>query len=229
MQWRNMEYLYETHCHCAGGSRCAHSSTPELVRAYYTAGYAGLVLTDHFVLGNTAVDRNLPWAEQMKRYYDAYLDGKSTAQELDFDLIFGIEHACEGGEFLCYGIDLDFLLENPDIPELSLEAFIKRVHNRGGLVIQAHPYRWAPAGTPLRLDILDGIEVYNAANSQEANAAAQACATGICTSGGDIHIANDEKIGKAGILLPQRAGDSAAFAKLLRQKKYRLLIAGEKT
>lgn len=225
-----MEYLYETHCHSAGGSKCAHSATSELVRAYHAAGYAGLVLTDHFVLGNTAVDRSAPWAEQMQRYYDAYLEGKATARELDFDLLFGIEHACDGGEFLCYGIDLEFLLKNPDIPRLSLEEFVGRAHGYGALVIQAHPFRWAPAGTPLRTDILDGIEVYNAANSPEANAAAQACAAGICTSGGDIHIADDPRIGKAGILLPDRVTNAKELAGLLRQGKYTLLVAGkEKT
>ena len=222
-----MEYLYETHCHSAGGSRCAHSATSELVRSYHAAGYAGLVLTDHFVLGNTAVDKNLPWSEQMKRYYDSWLEGKAAAQELDFDLIFGIEHACDGSEFLCYGIDLEFLLANPDIPQLSLDAFVTRAHAYGAVVIQAHPFRWAPAGTPLRLDILDGIEVYNAANSDAANAAAQACATGICTSGGDVHIATDARIGKAGILLPQRARSAKVLANLLRQQNYRILINGE--
>ena len=223
-----MEYLYETHCHSSGGSRCAHSSVSELVRSYHAAGYTGLVLTDHFVLGNTAVDKNLPWAEQMQQYYNAYMEGKAVAQELDFDLLFGIEHACDGGEFLCYGIDLDFLLASSDIPQLSLDRFILRAHEYGALVIQAHPFRWAPAGTPLRMDILDGIEVYNAANSPEANeAAAQIQACGICTSGGDVHIAGDERIGKAGVLLPQRVSHAKALADMLRHGNYRLLINGE--
>lgn len=222
-----MEYLYETHCHSAGGSKCAHSTTSELVRAYHVAGYTGLVLTDHFVLGNTAVDRTLPWVEQMNRYYDAYLEGKTAAQELDFDLIFGIEHACDGAEFLCYGIDLDFLLAHPEIPQLSLDDFVTLARDYGAVVVQAHPFRWTPAGTPLRQDLLDGIEVYNAANNSGANAAAQACAAGICTSGGDIHIATDPRIGRAGILLPQRAVDAKALARLLKQQNYRLLIDGE--
>ena len=217
-----MGYLYETHCHSAMGSRCAHSTASELVKAYHAAGYAGLVLTDHFVLGNTAVDRSLPWAEQMHRYYEAYLEGKAAAQELDFDLLFGIEHACDGGEFLCYGIDLEFLLANEDIPQLSLEEFVGRAHDDGALVIQAHPFRWAPADTPLRTDILDGIEIYNAANRPEANAAAQACASGICTSGGDVHLATDARIGQAGVLLPCRVADAKALARILKQGTYRL-------
>ena len=223
-----MSYLYETHCHCTQCSRCAHSSSAELVRAYHAAGYAGLVLTDHFVTGNTAVDRTAPWSEQMRRYYDAFLEAKGVGESLDFDVIFGIEHACEGFEFLCYGIGLDFLLENPDIPELSLEEFVERVHAVGGIVIQAHPFRYAPAGTPLRLDILDGLEVYNAANHAEGNqnALAVAPADKIRTSGGDIHIANDARIGKAGIRLPHRVTDTYALATALKSRTHELLMDG---
>lgn len=60
-------YLYETHCHSSDCSRCGRSTARELVRAYHAAGYAGMVLTDHFVTGNTAVDRSLPWDVQMRQ------------------------------------------------------------------------------------------------------------------------------------------------------------------
>lgn len=222
-----MDYIYETHCHSSQASRCAHSTAGELVRAYHAAGYAGLVLTDHFVTGNTAVDRTLPWQDQMQRYYDAFLEGKEAAKELDFDVIFGIEHACAGGEFLCYGIDLPFLLANPDLPELTLEELIDRVHGCGGVVIQAHPFRWAPAGTPLRQDVLDGIEIYNAANAPDANQAAMSCASGICTSGGDVHIAQDLRIGKAGIVVSERLRDGKELVRVLKNREYRLLIDEE--
>lgn len=222
-----MEYLYETHCHCAQGSRCARSSSQELVAAYRAAGYAGLVLTDHFVLGNTAVNRSLPWAAQMECYYGAFLAAKEAAGA-DFDVIFGIEHACGDGEFLCYGIDLDFLLDNPRIPELNLDAFVALVHDYGGVVIQAHPFRWSPPGTALRLDILDGIEVYNAANHPDANRVAQTCARGICTAGGDVHFAGDSRIGQAGIYLPYRVQTSQELAKALKQNHHRLHIREER-
>ncbi len=223
-----MNFRYETHCHCAQCSACAQSSSAELVAAYHAAGYAGLVLTDHFVLGNTAVDRATPWEVQMQRYYDAFLEAKAAAQGLDFDVLFGIEHACGGNEFLCYGIDLDFLLANPDIPALGLEEFVRRVHDYGGIVIQAHPYRWAPAGTPLRLDILDGLEVYNASNHPDANRNAQAAVREglILTSGGDIHRRDDPRIGLAGIELPHRVCDSRQLADALKQISHRLLADG---
>lgn len=221
-----MHHLYETHCHSRQCSRCAHSTSSELVQAYHAAGYAGLVLTDHFILGNTAVDRTLPWDAQMHLYHDAYLQAKAIGDTLDFDVIFGIEHACEGSEYLCYGIDLPFLLSHPEIPQLSLARFAQLVHDYGGILIQAHPFRWAPAGTPLRTELIDGIEVFNAGNSPEANRNAQNAAQAhmILTSGGDIHIATDTRIGTAGIILPYRIHDEKELVTALNDRHHAPLL-----
>lgn len=223
-----MLYRYETHCHSAQCSRCAHSSARELVLAFHQAGYAGLVLTDHFIHGNTAVDRSLPWEEQMRRYYGAFLEAKAAAKDLDFDVIFGIEHAYGGGqEVLCFGIDLDFLLENPDIPELSLEEFADRVHKYGGILIQAHPYRYGGIEIPIPMDLIDGIEVYNAGNQPEKNVLALQKAGErdcILTSGGDIHASGESRVGAAGIALPYRVHDEKELVAALKRQDHQLII-----
>ena len=155
-----MLYRYETHCHANLCSKCAHSSPQELVQAYKAAGFAGLVLTDHFIHGYTSVDQSLPWPERMNQYYQAYLDAKAIGDQLDFDVIFGIEHAYGGGqEVLVYGIDLQFLLEHPQIETASLEEFSRLVHEYGGILIQAHPYR-RPC-TPAIACYLDAVEIQN--------------------------------------------------------------------
>lgn len=230
-----MGYLYETHCHCSMGSLCAVSSPQELVRAYCIKGYDGLVLTDHFIWGNTAVPRHLPWAERMQRYYDAYLAAKEAAQGLDFDVIFGFEHAYgDGKEVLVYGVELDFLLVNPDIPQLNLDQFVERVHEAGGIVIQAHPYRnrsYVNMAVGPRADIVDGIEIYNTGNKPGEDPQALALArTGdyILTSGGDIHWAGDERIGSAGVILPRRVKTSKEFADALKERNHGLLVKGKR-
>ena len=135
-------YRYEMHCHCSECSKCAVSTTRDTVRAYHAAGDAGLVLTDHFIFGNTSVSPDLPWEERVNCYYDAYLAGKEEGDQLDFDVLFGIEHAYEDGkEALIYGIDLDFLLQNPDIPNIFVREFAARIHAAGGFISQAHPFR----------------------------------------------------------------------------------------
>jgi predicted metal-dependent phosphoesterase TrpH len=204
-----------------------------LVRAYHAAGYAGLVLTDHFVTGNTAVDRTAPWSEQMRQYYDAYLEAKQVGDSLDFDVIFGIEHAYgDGKEVLIYGIDLPFLLSNPDIPELTLDELVARVHAYGGIVVQAHPYRdrsYVNMSVEPRADIVDGIEVYNVYNKPGEDKKALALSAQkdyIVTCGGDIHTAADPNIGSAGILLPCRVHDEKEFVAALKQQKHHFIIQG---
>lgn len=222
-----MQYRYETHCHSNRCSRCAHASPEELVHAYHEKGFAGLVLTDHFIHGNTSVNPDLPWEIRMRRYYDAFLEGKALGDSLDFDVIFGLEHAYGGGlEALCYGIDLDFLLSNPDIPTLSIEAFAHRVHQWGGMIIQAHPYRYGGEELTFPLECLDGIEVFNAGNPPEKNqmAAELARITNLIpTSGSDLHHIQEPKLGTAGIILPYRISSGEALVQALQRRDHRLI------
>lgn len=229
-----MEYRYETHCHCAQCSMCAQSSAQMLVRAYHAAGYTGLVLTDHFIFGYTAVPATLPWPERMRRYYDAYLEAKTVGDSLDFDVIFGIEHAYgDGKEVLIYGVELDFLLVNPDIPDISLDELVQRVHEAGGIVIQAHPYRnryYVNMSVGPRADIVDGIEVFNSGNAPgEDPQALRLAKTGdyIMTCGGDVHAADDDRIGSAGIVLPYRVKNSKDFADALKRRDHKYLVNGK--
>lgn len=226
-----MLYRYETHCHSNLCSACAHSSPAELVQAYHAAGYTGMVLTDHFIHGNTSVDPALPWEIRMHRYYDAYLEAKRAARELDFDVIFGLEHAygC-GQEVLVYGIDLDFLLANPDIPLLSLEQFADRIHAADGILIQAHPYRYGGWEIPIRTDLIDGMEICNAGIPSYKNGTALKKAREfdcILTSGSDTHWSGNVTSNRAGITLPYRIRDEKELVQALKNRDHRWLIGGQ--
>lgn len=231
-----MIYRYETHCHGSQCSACSRSTTQELVAAYHRAGFTGLVITDHFIYGNTAVDRNLPWEDRMRCYYKAYTDAHEFGEKLDFDVIFGIEHAYgDGKEVLIYGIDLDFLLENSDIPTLTLDELVRRVHAYGGVVIQAHPYRnrsYINMDVEPRADLVDGIEVYNLGNQRHEDQQALVLSRErdyILTSGGDIHTAGDPRLGMAGVVFPYRVRNEKEFAQALKRKDHRCLVAGAVT
>lgn len=228
-----MLYRYETHCHCSQCSACSRSTAQELVQAYHRAGFAGLVLTDHFIFGNTAVDRKLPWESRMRCYHQAYLDAKEAGAALDFDVIFGIEHAYgDGKEVLIYGIDLDFLLANPDIPTLSLDELTRRVQKYGGIVVQAHPYRnrsYVNMAVGPRADLVDGIEVCNACNKPGEDRQALELARlkdYIITCGGDIHVADDPRLGMTGIALPYRIHDEKELVAALKRRDHQFIIAG---
>ena len=73
-------FLYETHMHTSEASACAVNTGAEMARAYKAAGYTGIIITDHFFYGNTAVDRKLPWRQWVERF------------------CLGYEHAREEGE-----------------------------------------------------------------------------------------------------------------------------------
>ena len=123
---RENMYLYETHLHSSECSACASSTAREMVRRYKEAGYAGFVLTNHFITGCTCVPKELNWDEKMKIYYDAHLEAKDEADQLDFDVFFGIEHHYgKGKEVLAYGIDLDFLKSHPEIETSDIDTFAR--------------------------------------------------------------------------------------------------------
>ena len=229
----NYPYLYETHCHTAWCSACAHSTPQEMAEAYRAHGYAGMVFTDHFLLGNTAVPRSLPWAQRMGRYYEAYLAAKDWARDKDFDVLFGIEHAYgDGKEVLTYGIDLDFLTAHPDLHRLPLSEYAALVRQAGGFLSMAHPYRDRPyinMAVGPQPEYLDAVEAFNFYNHPEENAQALDLArrTGLpCTSGGDEHICTGAAIGHAGIAFPHRVHTGPELVAALRSRDYRILYDG---
>lgn len=227
-----MLYRYELHAHSSDCSACAATPAKDMVQKYKEAGYAGIVLTDHFLLGNSAVDRALPWEEKMHCYYNAYLEAKTAGEKIDFDVIFGIEHAYAAGkEVLIYGIDLDFLLNNPDMLTISLDELAGRLHKAGGIMVEAHPFRirdYIDQSIMPRLDLIDGIEVYNPGNkTAEENIKALHLAKehgGIMTSGSDFHGWQGEPADRAGIALPYRVHTGAELVAALKRKDHRLIV-----
>lgn len=227
-------YQYETHCHTCWCSACAQDTPQDMAQAYYEHGYAGMVITDHFLLGNTAVDRSLPWEDMMSRYYEAYLAAADWAKGKDFDVLFGIEHNYGNGkEALTYGISLEFLLDHPGLHRLPPKEYYAAVHEAGGFVSMAHPYRdrgYIDMSQPLFPEYHDALEVFNFYNYPQENRKAEKLARreGMQgTSGGDEHRKDGGAIGQAGILLQKRVHTGAELVEVLRSRDYRILVDGE--
>lgn len=160
-------YLYETHLHTSEGSACAVSSGREIAKAYAAAGYTGIIVTDHFFYGNTAVDRALPWGEWVERYCLGYERAKEEGEKLGLQVFFGWESGYGGPEFLVYGLDKQWLLLHPEIRDAAVEEQLKLVHEGGGIVVQAHPFREASYIKEICLfpQYVDGVEGVNASHS----------------------------------------------------------------
>lgn len=164
-------YLYETHMHTSEGSACAGSSGREMALSYKNAGYTGIIITDHNWYGNTAVDNKLPWEEWCDRFFKGYEAAKKCGDEIGLQVFPGWESGYQGPEFLVYGISPETLKKHPELKDATIPEQLKIVHDLGGMVIQAHPYRkaWYISITRLYPDYADGLEIINASHSNPHN------------------------------------------------------------
>lgn len=134
-------YVYETHMHTSEASACAGSTGTQMARAYKAAGYTGIIVTDHFFYGNTSVDRSLPWEEWVRRFCLGYEHAKAEGDRIGLTVFLGWEACYEGTEFLVYGLDRAWLLAHPQIKDASIEEQYALVHEGGGIISHAHPFR----------------------------------------------------------------------------------------
>ena len=188
-------YRYELHMHTKEGSACAVSLVEDMIKQYVKIGFSGAVVTNHFIRGNTCVSRSLPWEQLIMQYSKAYTNGRKIAEELDFDLFFGIEEGYGNGkEFLAYGFEPEFLLSRPFLRNADLNIWAQEIHSVGGFIAYAHPFRdrdyiTNPDEVP-NISIVDGIEGYNRGNRDIENEKAIRVfgnADTIITAGSDLH------------------------------------------
>ena len=67
-------YKYETHLHTSQASACASASGDDYIEKYIQAGYAGIIVTDHFFQGNTCVPNHEQetWENRVNQYCSGY-------------------------------------------------------------------------------------------------------------------------------------------------------------
>lgn len=159
-------YLYETHLHTSESSACARSTGVEMARACKEYGYTGIFVTDHNWGGNTCVDTGLPWDVWVDQFCLGYEHAKAEGDNIGLDVFFGYEAGYDGTEFLLYGIDKAWMKAHPELKDISVEEQYGLVHEAGGLVMHAHPYREEAYIPEVRLfpNFVDGVEGINAAH-----------------------------------------------------------------
>ncbi len=164
-------YIFETHLHTIEGSACSSTLGVNYIDYMKKLGYSGIIVTDHFFNGNSAVPKDLPWEKRVELYCKGYEHARAAAGD-DFVVLFGIEYNFEGDEYLLYGVDKNWLLTNPDIMEKDRYEVYKTVHEAGAIMIHAHPYRERDYLKAIHLtkNVCDGAEVYNASNPDYQNA-----------------------------------------------------------
>lgn len=205
-----MRYLYETHLHTSQASLCAHSTGRDYIKMYRDLGYQGIMVTDHFFRGNTAVPHQLSWRERVDRFCMGYEDALEAGLGVGLDVFFGWEENFGGDEYLIYGLDKPWLYDHPQMASWTRKEQYDQVHESGGCVVQAHPFRYRRYIPRITLSpyLVDGVEIGNGANTpySDAYAALYAKAYDLSiTAGSDIHKASPSKKGYImGVAFPRK-------------------------
>lgn len=160
---REYPYLYETHFHTNGSSACGKSSPEEMIEACKEYGYTGVIVTEHNWGGNTCIDRSLPWDEFVDAFVESYERAKKKGDEIGVQVFFGYEAGFNATEFLTYGIDKEYMKAHPELKTATVEEHYKIVHDGGGILVHAHPFRVEDYIPEIRLfpDFVDGVEGIN--------------------------------------------------------------------
>ena len=159
-----MAYLYETHLHTAGVSKCAVSGGADYVAGYKEKGYSGIIVTDHFYNANCALSRKLPWEDWVEHFCWGYENAKREGDRVGLDVFFGWEETFDScDDYLIYGLDKDWLLAHPEVRSWTRGQQYRAVRDAGGCVVQAHPFRqrFYISKVVLSTGCVDGIEAVN--------------------------------------------------------------------
>lgn len=237
---KEFPYAYETHLHTCQGSACGRSTGAEMAKACKEAGYTGIIVTDHFVHGNTAVDRSLPWSDWVEAYCKGYEDAKATGDKIGLQVFFGWEAGYQGTEFLINGLSKEWLLAHPEIRDCTIEEQFELVHSGGGMVVHCHPYREEPYIPEIRLfpEYCDAVEGVNATHvcrlskshfDPQFDVRAQAYAKKYnkpMTSGSDIHSTD---LFYGGLAFGRKIEDSKDYIKAIMGREPVVLLTGNET
>ncbi|MDR0315521.1 MAG: PHP domain-containing protein [Treponema sp.] len=228
-----MSYLYETHLHTAYSSACAVSKGSEYIRGYKALGYSGLIVTDHFFNGNTAIRQGRSWRKWVEEFCRGYEEARNEGEKQGFDVFFGWEETFDGcDDYLVYGLDKAWLLEHPEAQSWTRGEQYRIVRAAGGCVVQAHPFRQHNYIRKIILSsgCVDAVEAANAGNHEQSyDALAMRYARHLqlpVTAGSDIHEARQLYEGTVfGVYLDRKLDNISGYVEVILKNS----IAGIKT
>ena len=218
-------WLYETHFHTSLGSACGHSRGPEYLARYKRLNYDGIIVTDHFWRGNCAVNRHLPWREFVDAFCRGYEETRVAGEKLGISVFLGWEETYEGDDYLVYGLDKAWLYANPEVIKWTRQQQLEQVHQAGGSVVQAHPFRNRDYLNAIHLakGLVDAYEVGNAGNLASSDVQALRWAQKnavIMTAGSDIHHSEDFEDGDLmGVVFDHELKSIGDYIAAIRERK----------
>lgn len=225
-------YRYETHLHTCEGSACASASGAEMARIHKELGYTGIFVTDHFFNGNTAVPKGLPWRERIELFCLGYEHAREEGEKIGLDVFFGFEYGVHAADFLVYNLDKEWLLQHEDIDRMDARRAFFKMHQSGGFIIHAHPFRERDYIDHIELfprDV-DGVEIVNGAHLKqpEVNDRAKIYAMmyGLPgTAGSDSHHVHG--LPRSGVELPRKVIQATDYLEMVQAGEVKCLGNGQ--
>jgi hypothetical protein len=186
-------------------------------------GYSGIIVTDHFFNGNTAINRSLPWRQWVEGYCRAYEETRREGEKTGLDVFFGWEETFCGDDYLVYGLGKEWLLEHPEVISWTVPRQYEEVHKHGGCVVQAHPFRARDYIPRIYLSPrwVDAVEAANGGNDPSFDALAMRYARSLglpVTAGSDIHDTGQLETGPVyGVYLEKRMETIQDYVRAIRE------------
>ncbi len=221
-------YRYETHLHTYPVSKCGKANIYESLDFYKKLGYDGVFVTNHFLDGNVNIDRSVSYEEKIEFYFSDYEKGVDYGKSIGLKVFAGVELTYKGTDFLIYGLDKQWYLDNPQIMDMKKSEELEYMMNSGALVIQAHPYREAAYINHIRLfpRNVHGVEVINSARNDFENNMAKIYAENyglLEFAGSDNHRAGGHKL-LAGMCSETPVVSEQDFAKKVKNGKMNTFV-----
>ncbi len=231
-------YLYETHLHTAQASKCAHNQGYEMARGALAAGYTGIIVTEHNWGGNTCISPDFAWEDWVRHFKEGYESALEYGKEHGLDVFWGYEAGYNGTEFLIYGVSPEFMIAHPELKDADIEEQYRLVHEAGGIVVHAHPFReeWYISEIRLFPEYVDAVEGINATHSNSTSpshndplfndrAVAYAKEHNLpLTAGSDIHV---EKMYGGGMRFKRKLTSIQDFIQAIQNREPYILTDGE--
>ena len=194
-----MIFKYETHLHTFPVSKCGKATVYDSIDFYKQLGYDGIFITNHFLDGNINADPTSSFEEKIEFYFSDYEKGVEYGKTVGLKVFSGVELSYKGTDFLVYGLNKEWYLNNPQIMDMKKSDELEYLMNSGALVIQAHPYREASYINHIRLfpRCVHGVEVINTSRQDFENNMAKIYAENyglLEFAGSDNHRASKHKL-----------------------------------
>ena len=214
----------ETHAH-TGGSWCALCELKEIFQHYKNFGYGGIVVTNHYSYSECKGHGFSNYRDYAKYFFSLIESAVEMGKKFDMKVFYGAEVRLnsDNTEYVLYGFDKNFLLDNANLWEFTQEQLFKIANANGLFMYQSHPCR--DGVRPSNPRFLHGAESFNGHFHHVNNnvPAKKFCISNnlIEMSGTDFHDPGQPIT--AGIYIPEEICDNEGLVKYIKSGKAKLV------